>query len=161
MNQDQPSEHAEQPVQKIPGFIKGIITSILALIVLLGVFQLGIFVGSHKAGFAFKRYELYNGNREMPGELPSHGPMGLPLPGTFDPNGAVGSVISNNGKTMVLKGVDNSEKIIIFSSSTEIQDGPNVIQPSDISENKHVVIFGNPDDKGRIEAKFIRILDRR
>lgn len=158
MNHDQPSEHAAQPVKKIPGFIKGLITGIVVLIVLLGVFQLGIFVGSHKAGFAFKRYGFYN---NMPGGPPSHGQMGLPLPGTFDPNGAVGSVISNDGKRMVLKGLDGSEKIIVFSTSTEIQDGPNVIKPSDISENKRVVIFGNPDDKGQIEAKFIRLLDRR
>lgn len=159
MNHEQPSDHVEQPVQKIPGFIKGIIVGIVALIVLLGVFQLGMFVGSHKAGFAFDRYDFYN---NMPGGgPPSHGQMGLPLPGTFDPHGAVGSVISNDGKRMVLKGLDGSEKIIIYSTSTEIQNGPNVIKASDISENKRVVVFGNPDDKGQIEAKFIRLLDRR
>lgn len=151
------SKHPDQPAQT-PTFIKGLITGVVILIILLGVFQLGVFVGSRKAGLAFRRFELFS---NMPGGPPRHGPMGLPLPGTFESNGAVGSVILNDGQRMILKGFDGSEKVIVYSTTTEIQDGQNTLQPTDIPENKRIVIFGRPDENGQIEARFIRLLDPR
>lgn len=147
----------DEPVYKAPNFIKGLLIGVITIIVLLGVFQLGMFVGSRKANFAYQRFGLYSGGPDMP----QIGMMGLPLPGNFDPHGATGVVISNDGqKRMVVKGPDGSEKIIIFSTTTDVQEGAQVIPPSQIPDDKHVVIFGNPDEQGQIEAKFIRVFDR-
>jgi hypothetical protein len=153
-NENQPMAH-EVPVYRTPKFLKGLLIGVITLIVLLGVFQLGMFVGARKANFAYQRFSFYT-------DGPRHGMMGLPLPGSFDPHGAAGVVISNDGqKRMIIKGPDGSEKIIIFSTTTEVQDGPIGINPADVPEAGRVVIFGNPDDNGQIEAKFIRVFDRR
>ncbi len=150
----------EAPIYKTPNFLKGLLIGVVTIIVLLGVFQLGMIVGSRKANFAYQRFGLYTSGG--PEGMPRIGMMGLPLPGSFDPHGATGVVISNDGqKRMIIKGPDGSEKIVIFSTTTDVQEGAQAIPPSQIPDDKHVVIFGNPDEQGQIEAKFIRVFDRR
>lgn len=161
---EKPAEAHETPVYKTPTFLKGLIIGVIAIIVLLGVFQLGMIVGSRKANFAYQRFGFYNASmpNNNPSDMPRMGMMDLPLPGNFDPHGAAGVVISNDGeKRMVVKGPDGSERIIIFSTTTDVQDGNQNIPPSEIPDNRRVVIFGNPDEQGQIQAKFIRVFDRR
>ncbi len=146
----------EQTNQTKSPLISGLIIGIVSIIFLLGVFQLGIMVGSHKARFNCDWGERYGTMLGMP--FQGEGRFGQPPPlGMLDPNGAFGSVVSNNGQMMVLKSKDGAEKIIVLTPSTEIREGRVTVKPADITDKDEVVVFGSPTNTGQIEAKLIRV----
>jgi len=150
----------DQPKLPKSKFVIGLLAGIITLVVLLGIFQLGIMVGSHKTRFNCQWGEHYG---KMLG-MPFHGEdrMGLPPgPGMMDPNGAFGSVISNNGQQLVVKGRDGAEKTIVLTPNTEVRKGRETAKPTDITNKDSVVVFGSPTGTGQIEARLIRVFDSR
>lgn len=138
--------------------IRGLIIGIVSIIFLLGVFQLGIMVGSHKARFNCDWGERYGTMLGMP--FQGQGRFGQPPPpGMLDPNGAFGSVVSNNGQQLVMKSKDGAEKTIVITPTTEIRKGRDKVKATDITDKDEVVVFGSPTSTGQIEAKLIRVFD--
>lgn len=138
--------------------IRGLIIGIVSIIFLLGVFQLGIMVGSHKARFNCDWGERYGTMLGMP--FQGQGRFGQPPPpGMLDPNGAFGSVVSNNGQQLVMKSKDGAEKTIVITPTTEIRKGRDTVKAMDITDKDEVVVFGSPTSTGQIEAKLIRVFD--
>lgn len=128
---------------------------VAALAVLLLVFQGGIAVGSKKADFSCKWGENYRQNFGGPEDGQ------LPMPGKDDlmgAHGTAGEVIRINNSVLTVKGNDNIERDVLIGSDTSIVNARKNINLTDIRNGDSVVVIGDPNDSGQIEAKFIRIL---
>lgn len=148
---EQSTQHANAKL------LLGVIIGISGIIILFGIFWLGMTVGAHRTRFECQWGERYGQVLGMP--MMGERRLGQP-PGFMDPNGADGEVISVNGQTLVVKGRDGVEKTVLVPTSTDIRSGRDTIKPQDIKVNDRVVIFGSPTSGGQIEAKFIRMFDQ-
>ena len=132
-----------------------IMTGLLAFILLLAVFKLGMIVGGKKADFFCKwsdnYYHNFGGPRE--GFLKGMGDRDF-----IDANGIFGQVIQNDGQTLVIQDRDDREKIILFNDATVIKRFREDVLISDIKVDEHIVAIGSPNESGQFEAKLIRIL---
>lgn len=144
----------EQPIRPSPKPFVWILSGIVIVLILLGVFQLGVSVGFKKARFMNDWGEHYD--RVFPPRM-GDGRMGTP-PGPFNPHGAIGNVLSADENQVVLKNREGIEQSIAISSSTEIRRDRERIAPKDIKPNEPVMVFGDPDELGQIRAKLIRVL---
>lgn len=135
---------------------KLILSALGGLIILLLVFQLGMFVGFRKANFAFRWGDNY------------HRAFGGPQGGFLrnfegrdftSGHGVAGSIIKIDGSSIIVKGTDNIEKIIVVDSTTVISKGRQVIQLSDLKIDDRVVVIGSPKDDGSVAAKMLRVFD--
>jgi hypothetical protein len=138
---------------KEPKIFKRIIFGVGALIILLLVFQLGIFVGFRKAQFSFRWGDNY------------HRAFGGPRGGflrDFQGNdfinghGISGTIAKIEENNLVIKGQDGIEKIIMVADSASIKKGKADIKLSDLKIDERIVVIGSPKDDGSIEAKIIR-----
>ena len=53
---------------------------------------------------------------------------------------------------------DKTEKVILIKDDTQVEKMKDKIQTSDLKIDDFVVVIGSPNDKGQIEAKFIRLM---
>lgn len=150
----------EEKQNKKHDILKWIIVGLLAIIVIVLVFGLGVLVGERKAKFSYRWAENYHrmfagpkvgflGNWRMP-PLP-------PLDEFIEGHGTVGEIIKIEGNNLVVKGRGNIEKVIVVTEKTVIKLGRGDIKVSDLKVGDIIVIIGSPNDKGQIEAKLIRV----
>ena len=125
------------------------------LFVLSAILQLGIFIGYHKATFARDWSDSYGRNFGMERPDSFRGMMrgGLPMP-----HGSVGKILTVTLPTFVIEDKDGTEKTIIVSDTTILREGPNTASSSTLHADDFVVILGEPNTEGQIEAKLIRIM---
>lgn len=73
---------------------------------------------------------------------------------------AMNSVPNGSGQTgtVIIKGKDDIEKIIIVKDNTVIRRLNETIKLSDLEINDYIVVIGGPDNNGQIEAEFIRLM---
>ena len=140
-------------------YFKSSLLILVSLIVLLGVFRLGVLIGFRKANFSYRWEENYP--RNFGGQLgrpPLSMPRGdFPREGFINPHGTTGQVLKIDGETLVIKGDDNIEKTVVATTTTIIQKFRDRIKISDIKPDDSVIIIGNPGSSGQIDAKFIRV----
>ena len=127
-----------------------------AIIILLCVFQVGVMVGARKAGFSYRWGENYHRNFAGP-------QGGFPLPGLGDrdfieSNGMIGQIIKLDTNSLVVKGRDNMERIILVNEQTTILRFKDTVKYTDLKIDDFIVVIGEPNVAGQIEAKFIRIM---
>src|SRR3989344_554143 len=93
------------------------IVGLAGLAVLTGTFSLGVFIGYHKARFSYAWGENYHKN------------FGGPRGGLFqdfsgkefmDAHGTYGQIVKVDNSTLVVKGRDNVEKIVMVNADTSI-----------------------------------------
>jgi hypothetical protein len=146
--------------EKQHDILKWITVGLLAIVVIVLVFGLGVFVGEKKAKFSYLWAENYHrmfagpkagflGNLKMP-PFP-------PFDEFIEGHGTFGEIIKIEGKNLVVKGRGNVEKVIIVTEKTVIKSGREDIKFSDLKIGDMIVIIGSPNDKGQIEAKLIRV----
>lgn len=134
------------------GFILGILTLIFCLL----IFKAGMMVGMRKGSFSCRWNENYHRN------------FGGPMEDFFkdadnkkfiQANGTLGQIIKIDGSnSLVVKGQDGLEKVIIVNDLTTIKRGRDTIKLSDLKLDDYIVIIGEPNESGQIEAKFIRLM---
>src|SRR3989344_5629856 len=135
--------------------MRGILMGLAIAVVLLAVFQAGQVIGYHKARFAgsfgnnFERNFL--GSRSGGIKMNFNG--GIP-----SGHGAAGEIISVNLPQIIVSGPDKLEKTVLLGTSTLIRRFQGDIKGSDLRTGEFVVVLGNPNDAGQIEAKLIRIM---
>lgn len=138
-------------------WFKPVILTLATIILLLAVFRLGMFVGFRKASFSYRWSDNY------------HQMFAGPRRGFFDDfegkgftnaHGIFGSVLRVEPSAIVMKDKDNVEKTVTVSSSTSIRLRNEDIALSRLAPNDRLVIIGEPDDDGEIEAKFIRVFPK-
>lgn len=128
------------------------------IIIILGSFGFGMYIGEKKESFEYKWGENY-------GRL-----FGEPMSGFFPPPigggpagagmhafGNGGIVLKVGSDTLAIRGENNNEKVVVVSSSTAIRKLAGDIKLSDINPGDAVVIIGHPDSSGQIQAQFIRV----
>jgi hypothetical protein len=139
--------------------IKVLIIGVLALVVLFGVFGLGLAVGYRKANFSYQWGENYHtvfggpqGGFIKRVSLP--GPM---MGGDFiNSHGTTGFIIKKESNNLVVDGNNAPEKVIVVSDRTIIRRGQQAIRFDDLKVGELTVTIGNPDAQGRIQAELIR-----
>ena len=132
-----------------------VIIGLVGLAILMGTFSLGVFVGYHKARFSYAWGENYHNN------------FGGPRGGLFkdfsgkefiDAHGTYGQIVKVTSSTLIVKGRDNVEKIVVVNDDTSIMRLRGVIKISGLKINDNIIVIGEPNEQGQIEAKFIRFL---
>lgn len=136
---------------------KTILITLGALVVLLIVFQAGMYVGYRKANFAFRWAASYHRN------------FGGPQNGFLDNfegkdfvngHGVAGTIVKIDGPTIIIKGLRDVEKIVTASdATTTIKKGTDTIKISDLKTDDLIVVIGTPKDDGSVEARLIRVFD--
>jgi hypothetical protein len=136
---------------------KGAVLGIAAVLIFLVGFRVGLTVGARKADFSYHWGENYH--RNFGG--PRGGFMMMKDFGDRDfieANGAFGQIIKIDGPTLVIKGRNDVEKIILLKEGAVIKRFMETIKPMDLKLDDHIVVIGEPNDAGQIEAKLIRII---
>ncbi len=134
--------------------LRGILLGAGSLLVLLLVFQAGLFVGYHKAEAAYRWGESYYQTFGRP-----HGPMqalerdDLPMA-----HGMIGTVVKIALPTITLESSDHVERDVVIASSTIIRQFRDTIGAGAIHVGDQIVVFGSPDHAGHIEAALVRLM---
>jgi hypothetical protein len=146
--------------------LKWIIIGLVGFGLIVLIFGAGIFVGEMKARFSYRWAESYHKNFAGPKEG-FFGDWRVPPPSAGDfieGHGVFGQIMkigssteSGEGATLVIKGRDDMEKIVLIKDNTVIKSFRETIKFSDLKVDDYIVIIGEPNDAGQIEAKFIRV----
>jgi hypothetical protein len=127
-------------------------------------FAVGVKVGTHKALFSSRWGANYEQNFMGP-HSGKEGPMGMMRQGFRDfegrdfrnPHGLAGTIISVADNKIVVKDRDNKENSVAVTDKTIIKFGRDTIGFNDLKNDQQVVIMGNPDNNGVINADLIRV----
>lgn len=138
-------------------FFAGAIFGIAAFIILALVFKVGMAVGTRKADFSHRWSDNYHRN--------FGGPRGGFLKGFDDKNfleanGTVGQIIKINDSTLIVKGKNDVEKVILVNAKTVINRFRETVKLTDLKVDEYAVVIGEPNEEGQVEAKLIRVLPR-
>lgn len=125
------------------------------------IFQAGLFVGYHKAGFSyrmgenyFKTFEGRNRDGFLP-RMPGMPGLDRNLTGA---NGTIGKIIKIDLPVIVVADRDNVEKSVLLLADTAIRKFRDELRASDLKVDDFVVIFGSSNSESQIEAKLIRLM---
>jgi len=134
---------------------KMILAGLAGIIIILLIFSLGMFIGFKKANFSFRWGENYHQNFAGPrggffGDFEGRDFIG--------PHGTFAQIIKIDGSTLVVEGSDNVERIVLVEEDTIIRRGDATIKSTELKVNDYIVVIGQPNDTGQIEAKFIRLM---
>ena len=134
---------------------KVVFLGVAGLIIILLVFKAGIMIGVRKADFSCRWSDNYHRNFGGPqsGFLKGWGDRDF-----LNANGTFGQIIKIDGLTLIIKGGNDVEKIILIKDATTIQRLKETIKLADLKIDDYVVIIGEPNNTGQIEAKLIRLL---
>jgi len=137
------------------------VIALAAIFVLILAFGAGTMVGFKKANFSYQWGENYHKNFGGPrdGFMPQ---MMRPLPtlmgGDFiDAHGTAGEILKIDGKSLIVKGDDSTEKTIVVNDKTVIRQGQQDLKFTDLKAGSLIVTIGSPNSDGQIEAKLIRV----
>ena len=129
--------------------------SIAGLIAVLLIFNIGMNVGFRKAGFSYKWGDNYHKNFAGPkgGFLADFGHDDF-----IQAHGVFGQIIKIDGSSVIINGNDKTEKIILINNDTIIRRFRDSLKLSDLKVNDYLVVIGQPNEAGQIEARLIRLL---
>ncbi len=140
--------------------LKWIIIGLAGFVIVVLVFSAGMIIGGIKARFSYRWAESYHKNFVGPKE----GFLGdwqkfPPSPDEFiGAHGLFGQIMKIDGSTLIIKGRDGVEKIVQVKDNTLIKSFKDTIKITDLKVNEYIVVIGEPNDAGQIEAKFIRLM---
>jgi hypothetical protein len=136
---------------------RGIIIGLSLAIVGLIIFQAGVAMGERKAVFS----QRFGNTFERNFRGPDGGMMFLGFPGEGQMpggHGAVGEIISITPPNVIIAGPDNLEKTIVIGTDTRIREFQSELKAGDLQVGDHIIILGEPNEEGQIEAKLVRLL---
>ena len=127
-------------------------------LVLVLVFHAGVLLGYHKANFSYRWGENYH--RNFGGPKGGFVGMGMRMMGGdyLNPRGTFGKVIKVELPVVVVQGRDDAEKSIVISSDTVIRRFQDTLKDTDIKVGDSLVVIGEPNNNGQINAKLIRMI---
>ena len=127
-----------------------------ALIVAGLIFQTGIFVGYYKASFSYQLgdeyHNIFGARRGGPGA-----PAQL-MPGFAGAYGASGDILKIDLPKIVIEGQNSVEETIVVSTSTIFRSMRDMIKATDLKVDDFVVVIGQPNGQGQIDAKLVRVV---
>lgn len=134
--------------------VRAVIITIGVIIFVLTILFVGINIGEYRARFAGEFGNNFERNFWGPRGMMG-GYFGRMLPGG---HGAAGQILSVNLPQIIINGPDNLEKTVLVGTSTIVRLFQANIQSSDLKAGDFVIVIGNPDSNGQIEASFIRVM---
>jgi hypothetical protein len=139
-----------------------IITKIIGIfIIIIIIFEIGVFVGFYKASFGKDWSNNYKDNFIGVGKGPKQMQKMRMLDFKDAPNanGAIGRIIKkDSAEIVVVDEKDMMEKIVVVDKKTNIMKMKKIISFEDLSIDDFVIILGKPNSSGKIEAKLIRLI---
>jgi len=125
------------------------------LILLVGAFSLGVNIGLKKAGFT------YSWSQNYPNNFGGRGALIPPPPGGqfFNAHGLDGTILTLDKNSIVIKDEDSTEKTLLITPQTTIRLNFQNLAPADLKTGEEIVVIGEPNPQGQIEAKLIRVLN--
>ncbi len=132
-----------------------IILILAVLLVILVIFQAGLTVGFRKASFACNWNDSFLQGPNNPRSMLA--PF-INDKDDFNPHGAIGQIISTSLPVIMIKGQDNLEKVIHIGPNTAIRNFRQTASTSDLTVGQNIIVVGEPDDSGNIQAVLIRII---
>ncbi len=136
-----------------------LIVVLFAFAVLVGTFNVGVMVGYRKAGFSYAWSENYHRNFGGPrGGFIKDFSQEMSGGDFISGHGTFGQIIDLHDQQLVVRGKDNIEQVITVTSDTDIQRFRDSVLISDLVVGEPIVVIGEPNDQGQIEAKFIRVM---
>jgi hypothetical protein len=140
---------------------KGFLIGILCLIILVVVFKMGMLVGTMRTAFSYRWAEQYHKNFAGPGggflddfrnDFMSND--------SIVSNGVFGRIIKIDGWQLTIGGPRDLEKVIIVNEKTIIKFLNENKKISDLKISDNIVVIGEPNNSGQIEAKLIRVMPK-
>jgi len=138
--------------------LKWIIIGLASFVIVILIFNAGMFVGGMKARFSYKWAESYHENFAGPRGGFLNDWRNLPRRDFINAHGVFGQIIKIEESAIVIKGGDNVEGIVVVKDDTIIERLRETVKISDLKVDDFIVVIGEPNDSGQIEAKFIRLL---
>ena len=132
-----------------------------AVLIALLSFAGGMSAGFHKAKFSCNWGENYERNFTGPSQ---RGPMGFfhDFEGRDFRNahGLAGKIISITDNKLIIQDKDNKENTVAVTDKTIIKQRRSDLKIGDLKQNDNIIVVGNPDDNGTINADLIRVFNR-
>jgi len=125
------------------------------LLILTAVFSLGVSIGFRKAGFTYSWGQNYSANFGGRGFMPLSPNSGQ----LFNSHGLDGTILNISKNIVVIKDEDSTEKSLIISPQTAIRFNFQSLNMADLKTGEEIVVIGEPNPQGQIEAKLIRVLN--
>lgn len=138
--------------QKVRGILIGLGVAVLVLV----IFQAGMVAGYHKAKFGARFGDNFERNFVGPRGEDFGGRF--PAPGMPGGHGAVGEIVSISLPQIVVAGPDNLEKTVLVGTSTLVREFRDEITADQLKVGDFVVVLGNPNEEGQVDAKLIRLM---
>lgn len=139
------------------GFKIGSFVLSLLLALVVG-FAAGKAVGYRKATFSYRWGESYHKNFAGPrgGFLREFSGQDF-----MEASGAFGRIAKIDGAMLVVASPDDAEKVVLVNAQTIIKRFRDTVAISDLKVDDDVVVVGEPNSSGQIEAKVIRVMPPR
>jgi hypothetical protein len=136
--------------------LKWVIIGLVGFAMLILVFGAGVKVGTMKAMYSYRWAENYHKNFGGPRE----GFLFLSdnKGGFVSSHGAVGQIIKIDDNALIVKDREITEKSVLVKEDTTILRLREEIQLSDLKVDDFIVVIGDPNDAGQVEAKLIRVM---
>ncbi len=137
--------------------------SVSKLIAILGIllsalliFWAGTAVGYREAKFSGDWGNNYSQQFGGPGS--PFVPQGDRDDSFMSAHGAFGEIVGVRLPEMIVKGATESEKTVIVGGATVIRRSHALATTTDLAPGETVIVIGEPDSKGDIQASLIRIV---
>lgn len=154
MNKDKIKENLNKFVES--NNFKKIIFALLVIFVLIFVFELGVVSGFKKATFRHNWGDNYENNFGPKRDLPPFVKDNIKdMPNA---NGAIGKIIKIDLPNIVVLDKDKTEKVIVVNDKTNILERKDKINKDFLTLDKYIIVIGEPNELGQIEAKLIRVI---
>lgn len=130
-----------------------VVIGVISIIAALLIFQSGVFVGYHKASSSYSGGDHFY--RMMQGPTPE----GMMDRDDFSPtHGASGRIVSVSLPSFIVAAPNNLEKTVTVDGQTIIRRFRDTVGQNDIHANDLVLVLGDPDQSGTIQARFVRLM---
>lgn len=134
---------------------KAILYLLVLLLAAVIIFEGGVAVGYHRAAFSYQWNDNYFHDVRDPRSVFAAFSRG---PDDPNPHGAIGQVVSVDLPKFMVKGTNSAEQVVIIGPNTSLRRLRGDGTSTDLKAGQQVIVIGSPDDRGEIQASFIRIL---
>jgi hypothetical protein len=134
-----------------------LIKVLAVLFVVLIIFATGMYAGYSKAEFVYNWRNNYT--RSINDPLSPFAPFEHDMDDT-NPHGAIGTIVSTNFPSFIVKGPHQAEEIVVVGSSTMVRNMRAPTSTDILRPGEQVIVIGQPDQSGRIQATFVRVMPK-
>lgn len=130
---------------------------LVGLIIAIIIFRAGMSVGYHKALFSHHLGDNYL-NTFRGGPHPRGGWSGSMRDDFTGGHSSIGQIVKVSLPTITIEDLDSVEKNIIVDQNTKIRRFRDDVPVAALTIGTKVIVLGDPNDNGQIQARLIRIL---